>query len=151
MNTVYVDNLTEDQETAVMDFMDDLPHGSGIDCDWHCTMKGDYVLFSNSYHCMNENGYYEGYQDFTVKLNKRDFMRYIDCVNEAERTKHWVIAHDKYTEQQLKRACVMLDIIASEVILQFNGNQYLATKHYLRDYLWDTISYSISSINPMAQ
>lgn len=45
-----------------------LPHGSGIDCKWiiDYTKKG--VNLQNSYHVMNENGYYTGYIDFTVKL-----------------------------------------------------------------------------------
>jgi hypothetical protein len=50
---------------------------------------------------MNEHGYYEGYQDFTVKFSLTKSL--------------------------------------SAFEFQFNGNQYLAQKHMLRDYLKDTI------------
>lgn len=46
-----------------------LPHGSGIDCDWRFTKrKNGAILASNSFHCMNETGYYVGYADFTVEF-----------------------------------------------------------------------------------
>ena len=45
-----------------------LPHGSGIDCDWELERKGDYVYCQNSYHTMNEHGYYDKYADFTIKI-----------------------------------------------------------------------------------
>ncbi len=45
-----------------------LPHGSGIDCDWEIEQKGNYVYCRNSFHCMNYNGYYDGYADFTVRI-----------------------------------------------------------------------------------
>ena len=47
---------------------DELPHGSGIDGDWHinASKNGSYVVASNYYHAMNENGYYEGCADFRI-------------------------------------------------------------------------------------
>ena len=46
-------------------------HGSGIDCEWYVSENKKYILLTNSYHCMDENGYYEGYCDFTVKIDKK--------------------------------------------------------------------------------
>lgn len=50
-----------------------LPHGSGINCKW-CFEWFDNgnVKASNSYHCMNENGFYVGFADFsaTFKTDK---------------------------------------------------------------------------------
>ena len=44
-----------------------LPHGSGIDCKWEFKwLKNGKVKASNSFHCMNDAGYYDGYADFTV-------------------------------------------------------------------------------------
>ncbi len=49
-------------------------HGSGIDADWRFRKKTNrntkisWVLLVNSYHCMNEDGYYDGWQDFFVQI-----------------------------------------------------------------------------------
>ncbi len=47
-----------------------LPHGSGIDSDWYQldTDPKKCLKFSNSYHVMNENGYYDGWIDFTATI-----------------------------------------------------------------------------------
>jgi len=51
-----------------------LPHGSGIDCRWELNPIGDGVNCENSFHMMNENGYYCGYAGFTVRIfhHKKD-------------------------------------------------------------------------------
>lgn len=62
--------LTQEQ---VLNF---LPHGSGINCDWQMDENRKYFLFKNSFHTMNENGMYDDYCDFTLKVSKentRDF------------------------------------------------------------------------------
>ena len=46
-------------------------HGSGIDCDWHISENKSNIIMSNSIHCMDENGYYEGYMDFSVRIDKK--------------------------------------------------------------------------------
>lgn len=48
--------------------VEELPHGSGIDCDWEITATSKSIRFKNSFHNMNQHGYYVGYQDFTVRL-----------------------------------------------------------------------------------
>ena len=46
-----------------------LPHGSGIDCAWRIeTLQNGNVVARNSFHLMDENGYYCGWQDFAVRL-----------------------------------------------------------------------------------
>jgi hypothetical protein len=46
-----------------------LPHGSGIDAKWtHRTLKNGNVELYCSFHGMDENGFYDGWQDFKVKL-----------------------------------------------------------------------------------
>lgn len=45
-----------------------LPHGSGIDCAWRVEPMRDGVECFNSFHMMNENGMYDGYADFSVKI-----------------------------------------------------------------------------------
>ena len=47
-----------------------LPHGSGIDCDWEIDDKGDKLIASNSYHCMDDVGFYDGWADFTLHIPK---------------------------------------------------------------------------------
>lgn len=45
-----------------------LPHGSGIDANWKITGHDGYIRCDNSFHCMNENGYYDGWADFSAIL-----------------------------------------------------------------------------------
>lgn len=45
-----------------------LPHGSGIDCTWQIERGVSCIWCFNSYHLMNDGGYYDGWQDFSVKL-----------------------------------------------------------------------------------
>jgi len=45
-------------------------HGSGIDCDWYINENKSNIILSNSIHCMDDNGYYEGYMDFSVRIDK---------------------------------------------------------------------------------
>ncbi len=50
---------------------DCLPHGSGIDSDWHIKVKrtGD-VVVSGEYHAMNGAGYYDGWRNFHFTLER---------------------------------------------------------------------------------
>jgi hypothetical protein len=46
-----------------------LPHGSGLDTEWAIDFDkshGNKITLSTSYHAMDENGYYDGWIDFTV-------------------------------------------------------------------------------------
>lgn len=49
-----------------------LPHGSGIDADWYVEDKGDYFRVSNSFHTMDEVGYYGDWADFFVTIPKQN-------------------------------------------------------------------------------
>jgi hypothetical protein len=49
-----------------------LPHGSGIDCKWEVEEFKPSILCKNSYHVMDENGYYDGYIDFSVRIPKHE-------------------------------------------------------------------------------
>jgi len=65
--------------------IENLPHGSGIDCDWFCEKNGaGKVVCYNSYHCMDEFGYYDGYADFSVRWvagKEKDFRLMFHGVN----------------------------------------------------------------------
>ena len=45
-----------------------LPPGSGIDCDWEYKITSKSIHFMNSFHCMDEFGGYDGYQDFKIRF-----------------------------------------------------------------------------------
>ena len=47
-----------------------LPHGSGIDCKWEIEENSKSFLAKNSYHLMDENGFYCGYIDFSLRIPK---------------------------------------------------------------------------------
>ena len=57
----------------VEDLAEVLPHGSGIDADWTIEYRGDYIIARNSYHCMDEYGFYDGWQDFSIVIEKDEY------------------------------------------------------------------------------
>jgi hypothetical protein len=65
-----------------------LPSGSGFDGEWGIEMdltKG-LVKCSSTFHCMNENGYYDGWCNFnvTIKLGDAEYWRLTFC-SDADR------------------------------------------------------------------
>lgn len=58
-----------------IDFLENMPHGSGIDADWAVSepKDGRYIYFHNSFHLMDENGFYAGWQDFKVRFLKSEW------------------------------------------------------------------------------
>ena len=60
-----------------------LPHGSGIDSKWDFDFSSpEKILLHNSFHVMDENGYYNGYIDFSIviKAKSRDIFGNIDFI-----------------------------------------------------------------------
>ena len=50
---------------------ENLPSGSGIDTSWDITVHSNgNVTASASYHCMNECGMYDGWEDFSFRVFK---------------------------------------------------------------------------------
>jgi len=77
-NNLYFINRDSKIETPIgWEIAQSLPHGSGIDDDWYiediATKKNIYAY--NSYHNMDENGFYDGWQDFYIIIprNEKDF------------------------------------------------------------------------------
>jgi hypothetical protein len=67
-NTEWIDKHYRDIEKIVKNY---LPYGSGIDSgvtfDFGNSTSNK-LVFDSSYHCMNDNGYYDGWIDFRVIL-----------------------------------------------------------------------------------
>lgn len=59
---------------AITEWLDRiLPQGSGINCDWtYDYLANGKIKASNSYHCMSEHGFYDGYADFTIAFDIAD-------------------------------------------------------------------------------
>jgi hypothetical protein len=52
-----------------------LPHGSGINSDWNIMMASNTrVRCQSSFHCMDENGMYDGHADFVFLFDLRDAL-----------------------------------------------------------------------------
>ncbi len=49
-----------------------LPHGSGIDLEWDIVDQKARYIIHNSYHLMNENGFYDGWLDFYLTIPKEN-------------------------------------------------------------------------------
>lgn len=59
-----IDDIENELRTKV------LPHGSGIDCEWNFKHLHDLTFNCyNTYHAIDQNGYYCGYVDFIVKID----------------------------------------------------------------------------------
>lgn len=70
----YATRLDGDSSRAVVSvdlLADRLPHGSGIDGDWHITVRrnGDLSLYAD-YHMMNDGGYYCGWRTLRASIVK---------------------------------------------------------------------------------
>lgn len=122
-------------------FVDALPHGSGIDYEWagHMPKNGRYVYFSNSYHVMNDNGMYDGWQDFSIVLSADIFLAMIDAYDKANR-----YAYTPSKENEQNKVKVLSEVLADNFVLQFNNGRHYLADDFLREYLTDTIHYSIS-------
>ena len=49
-----------------------LPHGSGIDVDYNIENKKDKYIIHNSYHYMNDVGFYMGWIDYKIVMSKKE-------------------------------------------------------------------------------
>ena len=82
-------DVIDKQEEHVRDFLSPiLPEGSGIDCKWSIAIQykrtGKYkvkptaIVLDNFIHAMNDNGYYDGYIPFTVRIPFKDGIAQMD-------------------------------------------------------------------------
>ncbi len=58
-------------EQRIKELIDELPHGSGLNSQWDLDFvrsNDSRLIFYTSYHCMDENGMYDGWVDFTLKI-----------------------------------------------------------------------------------
>jgi len=58
-------------EDTIEEMVKELPHGSGLDGEWSFDYEkstSNKLVLHMSYHAMNENGYYDGWIDFTVTV-----------------------------------------------------------------------------------
>ena len=56
---------------AILAMVDYLPHGSGIDGDTRIDLErsnGNKIIITSQYHAMDDNGYYDGWIDFTITV-----------------------------------------------------------------------------------
>ena len=113
-NAVHAEIIDEIKEA----FKYHLPHGSGIDGDWHIevNLEKAKVRCYNFFHCMNESGMYDGYADFVVIFD-------------------W-----STKEEDFELPFIELHFRGKEA-------QYLNRKYMLRDYLEDTFAVWRSTSN----
>ena len=63
-------------ELSIENLKEFLPRGSGIDSEWNIEDKGKYLKCENSYHYMDEYGYYDGWIDFSVIIPKKEIDKF---------------------------------------------------------------------------
>ena len=58
-------------------------HGSGIDYDWSIIETKKSITCFNSYHAMNDMGYYDRIIDFKIIFPKDDLSKFtVNCTND---------------------------------------------------------------------
>jgi len=101
-----------------------LPHGSGIDAQWTIDeLKNGNLVASCAFHGMDEHGYYDGWQEFKVTIF-------------PQQPSGIIIVGDGVHKP---------DMFAIRV--NFTGYRQSSSKSWmcgLKDYLWETIEYSLS-------
>lgn len=67
--------LYEEQKEKIESILrETLPHGSGIDAKWEFSFNAyNRVFCRNSFHKMDDNGYYAGWDDFTLTIDLEAF------------------------------------------------------------------------------
>lgn len=96
-----------------------LPHGSGIDCKWNIDKNGDKITARNSWHCMNNNGYYCGYVEFYCVFHVENNLIFFDSIH-AENWKYNRYKIEKYWKQlQIK------DYVEEIIYYHVNGKAAL--------------------------
>lgn len=69
LNTSFgLSTTTTEYLQTICNIVNGLPHGSGINGDWHIEIHNKHIIASNFYEPMNENGFYDGICHFTVKF-----------------------------------------------------------------------------------
>jgi len=131
-------------EDEAMWLIDQLPHGSGINCDWNVNSgeNSQYVYLCNSFHLMNDSGFYIGYADFRIRINKGDFIHLINTIARYER------AYPSIRYHVISELSEILKTMSGNFALQFTGDRHLAKYYDLREYLTDTIWHTFYFIIP---
>jgi len=105
-----------------------LPHGAGIDCKWNIhTCHNGNIIAKNFFHAMNENGMYDGYMGFTVRIyrEKNDQFNLLKGPCEGK------------TQVVCRKGDISFSLSCCENRRSFYG---------LKEYLYDTLHYSLETI-----
>jgi hypothetical protein len=135
--------IIENFDESVQWLVEALPHGAGVNGTWEVNSGefSDYVYLVNSYQVMSEMGYYVGWQDFRIRIDKVDFISLVRFYTRFCYLKGML---GRIPENKREVIIAKLEKIASEFTLQFAGGSYLARYYDLRPYLEDTIAYSLT-------
>lgn len=113
--------------------------GSGIDADWTKPHKKNYAVIKNSFHCMNEYGSYEGWQDFSLLLPLNGDVSNFKLVFHSP----------AYLARKNQLRDFLEDLFAGEIDLWLTSykDSYLIKTVYGSD----SISFSSRCLNPIAE
>jgi GTPase SAR1 family protein len=103
----YINKFEDDETNEKIEQI--LPHGSGINGDWDICNRENFWECKNYWDCINNNGYHDGFINFTVRIYKnenREFRIFIngnrshdknkkyDIKGYLEDTIHYVLKHN---------------------------------------------------------
>ena len=93
-----------------------LPHGSGINDDWDICNRENFWECKNFWDCINNDGYYDGFIDFTVRIYKnenREFRIFINGNRSHNKNKKYHIK--EYLEDTIHYVLKHNDIFNKKV------------------------------------
>ncbi|TAL62116.1 MAG: hypothetical protein EPN88_13945 [Bacteroidetes bacterium] len=61
--------LSSEIEKNIDGYLNKLSHGSGIDGRYRTELKNDKVIIYQEFHVMNDNGFYEGWINYSVTIS----------------------------------------------------------------------------------
>lgn len=83
----------ENELESLLDKMATWPAGSGIDCSYDYEIKKNSLVINNSWHCMNNDGFYDGYIDYKLIIpfnDPRNFkIQFTDYNNHRQEIKKY--------------------------------------------------------------
>lgn len=103
-----MEDLEDKQDDMEQILLNKLPHGSGIDCKWEFEwLNNGKLVCNNSYHCMNNAGYYDGFADFKLILHKpfteQDDFDLVFCGRQGQNKNRQYMLRE-YLEETLSEA-----------------------------------------------
>jgi hypothetical protein len=106
------------KEAELKDLLTKYLHGSGFDGQWYVEEQKNSYLCTINFHCMNQDGYYDGWISLNYYVSKNLVSYRLTCTASNYHRYHYIQEHDKdfynqqfeYPLQQIRTKLMDLEI-----------------------------------------